>query len=71
MRKILKKVWIVMKSLMFKTLKLKLNIPREESNRSLNVNIVYNLEFVVTHAITIDVHETEKIGELADKLLKT
>lgn len=60
-----------MKLLTHLTSKSKLTTKKLEKNsNSAVINILYCLEFIVSHEITIKVYATDKIGELADSLLK-
>lgn len=44
-------------------------LPAEKNSLS-KVHISNIIDFVVTHDVTIEVENTDKIGELGDKLLK-
>ena len=52
------------------TSKLRSTTKKSENNSSLAVQFPFILEFIVSHEITISVYATDKIGELADSLLK-
>ena len=58
------------KSLTPLTSKFKLTIKKLEKNSNSAVYIYFMIEFIVSHEITISVYATDKIGELADSLLK-
>lgn len=60
----------VTKLLMPEISKLKPNINQSEKNSPSLVSPYFNIAFIVTYDVTISVYHTEKIGELADQLLK-
>lgn len=55
---------------MFKISRSVLSTPPAEKNSLSKVPYSNNIDFVVTHDVTIQVDNTDKIGELGDKLLK-
>lgn len=48
-----------------------LSTQKEENNQYFNVKNIFYSEFIVTQEVTIKVDNTDKIGQLGDKILKT
>lgn len=61
----------VMRWLMYQTSISVPNTSREEKTKSSKVLPKLITEFVVSHEVTITVEDIDRIGELADRLLKT